>query len=214
MQNDGEPAGDRLNRLLVEAGLAPLPSNASLRFAQYLELLLRWNARLNLTAIRDRDEILSRHFAESIACARLLPDGISSLLDFGSGAGIPGIPIALIRGEIAVTLAESQGKKAAFLREVVRTLGLSAKVHGARAEELQLRFDCVTLRAVDRMAVAVATAGSLVAVNGWLAVMTTHAEAGVILAAAGLAFRWRERIALQGGGDARILLLGERLSGQ
>jgi len=90
-------------------------------------------------------------------CARSLPAGNRSLLDFGSGGGFPGIPIAICRAEIAVTLAESQGKKAAFLQEVVRVLGLSAKVHPQRAELLGGLFDCVTLRAVDRMDEAVAT---------------------------------------------------------
>ena len=79
-----------------------------------------------LTAIRDEEGILTRHFVESIVCARALPAGIATLLDVGSGAGFPGIPIALCRSEIAVTLAESQGKKAAFLQEAVRVLGVAA----------------------------------------------------------------------------------------
>jgi len=86
-------------------------------FGAYAALLIRWNARMNLTAVRDEEGILRRHFAESIVCARILPPGITTLLDFGSGAGFPGLPIALCRREIAVTLAESQGKKVAFLRE-------------------------------------------------------------------------------------------------
>ena len=94
------------------------------RFEEYLALILRWNSRMNLTAIRDEEEILARHFVESIACAQHFPEGIGTLLDFGSGAGFPGIPIALCRPEIAVTLAESQSKKAAFLQETVRILGL------------------------------------------------------------------------------------------
>ena len=116
---------------------------------------------------------LSRHFIESIAVARNLPLGIGTLLDFGSGAGLPGIPIALCRPEIVVTLAESQSKKAAFLQEVVRVLGLEAKVHAQRAEVLRTVFDCVTMRAVDKMPKAVAAAVPLVAPAGWLALMTT-----------------------------------------
>jgi 16S rRNA (guanine527-N7)-methyltransferase len=104
----------RLNGLLTEAGLEAVDSVLAGGFEAYLSLLLRWNARVNLTAVRDEGGILSRHFVESIACARALPAGIATLLDFGSGAGFPGIPIALCRPEIAVTLAESQGKKAAF----------------------------------------------------------------------------------------------------
>ncbi|MGA2219642.1 MAG: 16S rRNA (guanine(527)-N(7))-methyltransferase RsmG, partial [Terracidiphilus sp.] len=166
----------QLNSLLAESGLEPLPVELAARFEQYLRLLLHWNTRLNLTAIRDPDAILSRHFLESIVCARALPAGISTLLDFGSGAGFPGIPIALCRPEIAVTLAESQGKKAAFLQEAIRTLGISARVHAARAESLTVQFDCVTLRAVDRMELAIQTAGRLVTASGRLAIMASTAE--------------------------------------
>ena len=159
-------AGTRLNGLLARAGLPLLNAAQVRRFEAYLSLLLRWNARVNLTAIRDEDGILARHFVESIACARALPAGIATLLDFGSGAGFPGIPIALCRPEIAVTLAESQGKKAAFLQEAVRVLGISAHVHTGRAETLMTQFDCVTLRAVDRMRQAVRAAAGLVAPGG------------------------------------------------
>ena len=91
---------------------------------------------MNLTAVRDPQQIQARHFVESIACARNLPADIGSLLDFGSGAGFPGVPIALCRPAIRVTLAESQNKKASFLMEVVRVLKLSSKVFAQRAENL------------------------------------------------------------------------------
>src|ERR1700678_4242622 len=161
MTESSHSTSARLNELLASAGLKTLDRNTAAKFADYSDLLLRWNARTNLTAIRDEEGILSRHFVESIACARALPDGIATLLDFGSGAGFPGIPIALCRPEIAVTLAESQGKKAAFLQEVVRILEISAKVHAERAETLSAKFDCVTLRAVDRMPKAIQVATEL-----------------------------------------------------
>jgi len=202
-------AGLRLNALLVEAGLPGLDAALAMRFAEYLALLVRWNARVNLTAIRDEEGILSRHFVESIACARALPAGISTLLDFGSGGGFPGIPIALWRREIAVTLAESQGKKAAFLQEAVRVLGLSSKVHSQRAELLATQFDCVTLRAVDRMHEAVSAASQLVAAGGWLAAMTTTSELEGVKTAAGTDFAWSMPVGLPGGND-RIVALGER----
>jgi 16S rRNA (guanine527-N7)-methyltransferase len=115
-------AGSILNRLLVEAELAPLGVAQTSQFEVYLSLFVRWNSRTNLSSVREPEAILSRHFVESIACARALPSGLSTLLDFGSGGGLPGVPIALCRPEIAVTLAESQGKKAAFLQEAVRSL--------------------------------------------------------------------------------------------
>lgn len=206
-----ESAGARLNALLAKAGLPPLTATETQSFEAYLSLLLRWNARVNLTAIRDEEGILARHFVESIACARALPAGIATLLDFGSGAGLPGIPIALCRPEIAVTLAESQGKKAAFLREAVRVLGLQAKVHAERAETLPGQFGCVTLRAVDRMAEAVGAAANLVEPGGWLAPMTTTADLPALQAAAGKGFIWQSPVPLPGGED-RVLALAKRES--
>jgi 16S rRNA (guanine527-N7)-methyltransferase len=202
----------RLNALLAEAGLAPLDAAQAAAFEAYLSLILRWNARVNLTAIRDEEGILRRHFVESIACARALPAGIRTLLDFGSGAGFPGIPIALCRPEIAVTLAESQGKKAAFLREAVRVLGLNAKVHSGRAEALRTLFDCVTMRAVDRMELAVQAAAQLVRPGGWLALMTTTAALPALQAAAGADFSWPTPLP-QPGGEDHVLALGERSRG-
>lgn len=209
MSEERNPASQRLNTLLAEAGLGPLSTEQSSRFAEYLSLILRWNARVNLTAVRDEEGILSRHFLESIACARALPAGIATLLDFGSGAGLPGIPIALCRPEIAVTLAESQGKKAAFLGEAVRVLGLAAKVHSGRAETLAAKFDCVTLRAVDRMELAVQTAAGLVRPGGWLALMTTGADAEKLKVAAGGEFSW-DLTALFPDTTGRLLALGSR----
>src|ERR1035441_2758452 len=190
MNEDAHRIGSRLNELLANAGLEPLDPALAGRFADYLLLLNRWNARVNLTAIRGEEGVLSRHFVESIACARALPGGIVTLLDFGSGAGFPGIPIALCRPEMVVMLAESQGKKAAFLQEAARVTGISAKVHPGRAETLGMNFDCVTLRAVDRMQEAVAAAVGLIRPGGWLALMTTGGELERLKAAVGAEFSW------------------------
>jgi 16S rRNA (guanine527-N7)-methyltransferase len=204
-----EKVGKRINELLEELGQAPLEPIQSKCFEDYLALLIRWNTRINLTAIRDQEGILRRHFIESIVCARALPAGIFTLLDFGSGAGFPGIPIVLCRPEIAVTLAESQGKKAAFLNEVVRVLEIPAKVHHGRAERLATTFDCLTLRAVDKMEASVQAAASLVRPGGWLALMTTGAELETLKSAAGDEFVWSEVVPLPGGQD-RILAMGVR----
>lgn len=209
MSDGALSAGLRLNDLLSDAGLERLDAVLTGRFEEYLSLFIRWSARLNLTAIRDEEGILSRHFVESITCARALPAGIATLLDFGSGAGFPGIPIALCRPEIAVTLAESQGKKAAFLSESVRVLGVSAKVHAGRAEALPAVFDCVTLRAVDRMELAVQTAVRLVRPGGWLALMTTGAQIERLKEAAGAEFFWTDPTRMTSSGE-RLIVLGER----
>jgi 16S rRNA (guanine527-N7)-methyltransferase len=202
-------AGLRLNEVLVGAGLEPLNSQTTGQFELYLSLILRWNARLNLTSLRTEDAIISKHLAESIACAKALPRGIATLLDFGSGAGLPGIPIALCRPEITVTLAESQGKKAAFLQEAVRVLGVKTKVHAGRVEELGQVFDCVVLRAVDKMPKAVAVAAHLVAPDGWLGLMTTSADSSGLKVAAGAEFVWSDPTRLPRSND-RLLALGKR----
>src|SRR2546423_4621034 len=98
----------------------------------YLDLLLKWNAKINLTAIRDPEQIVQRHFGESLFAAREIADRFRSsgdlhgrtLLDVGSGAGFPGIPIKTWLPELHVTLVEARQKKATFLREVARSLAL------------------------------------------------------------------------------------------
>ena len=129
------------------------------QLAIYLELILKWNTRTNLTSIRTPEEIVRRHFGESLFVGTHLGP-CATLLDFGSGAGFPGIPIQLLRPDVQVTLADSQGKKAAFLREVVRSLGLPTEVWAGRVESMppERQFDTVTLRAVDNMDAAVQSA--------------------------------------------------------
>ena len=147
------------------------------KLSHYLDLLLRWNARTNLTAIREPEEIVRRHFGESLFAARHLANRLSpdaTLLDFGSGAGFPGLPIQLWLPNLRVTLAESQGKKASFLREAVRTLGLKTEVWSSRVESMpaERQFEAVTLRAVDRMQEALAAARPRVAPGGWLVTLS------------------------------------------
>ncbi len=206
-----EGIDSRLNELLREAGLEALDSERASKFEAYLSLFVRWNERLNLSSVRDVDGIISRHIIESIVVARHVPQCVATLLDFGSGAGLPGIPIALCRPEISVTLAESQGKKAAFLYEAVRKLGIAAKVHAERAETLRTAFGCVVLRAVDKMPKAVPAAVPLVASEGWLALMTTDGSAAALQEGAGSVFAWAEPIRLPGS-ESRLLSLGQKIN--
>jgi len=155
--------------------ISPLPKNLIPQLYTYLDLLLKWNARTNLTAVRDPEEIVRRHFGESLFAAQHIgrPD---TLLDFGSGAGFPGLPIALLLPETHVTLAESQNKKATFLREAVRTLQLqNVEVWAARAETMPAsrQFHTVALRAVDNMEAALPAARARIAPGGQLAILTT-----------------------------------------
>lgn len=164
-------------------GSAPVAATLYPQLSEYLDLLLKWNARTNLTAIREPEEIVRRHFGESLFAglhlgARLPAE--AALLDFGSGAGLPGLPIQLLLPELRVTLAESQGKKASFLREAVRTLHLPTEVWAARVETMESTrlFGAVTLRAVDNMQQALADARLRVAPGGWLATLSTEAASG------------------------------------
>jgi len=208
--NPEQDPAERLTQLLAAAGFKSLQDKENKQLTNHLALIRRWNSRTNLTSIRDPDAILQRHFVESIVCAQALPTEIKTLLDFGSGAGFPGIPIAIHRPEIAVALAESQGKKAAFLREAIRVTGVSATVHAGRAESLEEKFDCVTLRAVDHMEAAVRAAAHLVAPGGWLAALITHDEVSRLQAAAGSGFHWSEPTLLPST-KRGVLLLGKRL---
>jgi 16S rRNA (guanine527-N7)-methyltransferase len=204
----GDSAAE-LNGLLIAAGLSALNLSTADQFIRYLALILRWNERVNLTSIRAPESIFKRHFVESIFCAQALPAGIKTLLDFGSGAGFPGIPIALCRPEIAVTLAESQTKKAAFLREAERSLGVPLTIHTGRAETLRSEFDCVTLRAVDRMQEAVAAGSRLVAPEGRIALLVGRGDVPELTAAAGADFVWDREQPLPFSGET-VLLVGKR----
>ena len=150
------------------------PSTLLHQLSLYLDLLLKWNAHTNLTAIRDPHEIVRRHFGESLFAAQHLRQP-ATLLDLGSGAGFPGLPIALLYPHIAVTLAESQNKKSTFLRETVRTLNLpNVQIWPARAETLPPNrlFHTITLRAVDNMQAALTAAAPRA--THQLAILTTQ----------------------------------------
>jgi 16S rRNA (guanine527-N7)-methyltransferase len=128
------------------AGLAALsPAQIELLLAHY-ELLNRWNRSLNLTSIRTLEEAVERHYCESLFAAIQLPEQ-GTIADIGSGAGFPGIPIAIMRPKCAVALIESHQRKAAFLKEASRGLR-NVRVLARRAEDLLESFDWVVSRAV------------------------------------------------------------------
>ena len=189
----------------------------------YIDILLRWNARINLTAVRDPEAIVTRHFGESLfAARRLFPQSSSvpsvssvvrafeSLADVGSGAGFPGLPIKLWAQHLSLTLIESNHKKAAFLREVTRALRLTdVNIQNQRAEDLTgNRFDIVTLRAVERFETALPIAAALVAPAGRLALLIGAPQRGPAQAILSQ-FLWSEPVPFPSSA-ARILLTGQR----
>ena len=116
----------------------------------HYELLLRWNQRMNLTTVKAGTETVIRHYCESLFFAAHLPAGkdMISVLDLGSGAGFPGIPMAILKPEWHVTLVESSQRKTVFLRECTRHLG-NVTVLAERMESIREHGDWVVARAVD-----------------------------------------------------------------
>lgn len=146
-----------------------LPAIIVEQLLDYVALLLQWNTAYNLTAVRQPDEIISRHLLDSLAVAPYIVG--KTLADLGSGAGLPGIPLALAAPNRLVSLVDSNGKKARFLREVVRSLQLNnVSILQHRVEDVEGLFDCITARAFTSLAQMLTWGGHLLAPNGtWLA---------------------------------------------
>ena len=210
----------------------------------YIDVLVRWNARINLTAVRDQEEIVTRHFGESLFAARhLFPDprvafpgpgkemagrmrplreplpqaaalgpgrrSATDLIDLGSGAGFPGLPIKMWAPGIRVTLIESRQKKATFLREAIRALTFTdINVFSGRGEDFAGQARVVTLRAVERFDIVLPAAANLVAPSGCLALLVGGAQvdrARQLLPA----LDWQDPVSVPLS-SRRALLLGRR----
>lgn len=159
----------------LDAGLAALGLEPSLSppLRRYLDLLARWNRTYNLTAIRDPGEMVTLHLLDSLSMHAHMA-GVRRLADLGTGAGLPGIPLAIALPALEVTLVESNGKKARFLREAVRQLGLSnARVAESRAEAVDMpaAFDAITARAMATLGDILAVGAHLLAPGGRLLAM-------------------------------------------
>ncbi len=158
------------------------------RLLHYLDFLADWNRHTNLTAVRDPAAMVTRHLLDSLALLPYLHG--TKLADLGSGAGLPGIPLALARPDIEVTLVDSNGKKARFLAAAVTELGLSAQVAHSRIEQLGGRYDTVTARALASLAQMLAWGGRLLAPGGvWLAQKGQYPHAELAALPAGYAAR-------------------------
>jgi 16S rRNA (guanine527-N7)-methyltransferase len=136
---------ERLQAEAARLGVMLEPEHLD-QFRKYLDLLLTWNRKINLTAITDPEQVLDKHFLDSLAAAPLVPRG--RLIDVGSGAGFPGLAIAIVRPDVQVSLLESTGKKASFLRTVIHELGLNCEVLEMRVEDYTgPKFDAAISRA-------------------------------------------------------------------
>lgn len=142
------------------------------QFFEYMELLIDWNGKMNLTAITDPDEIILKHFIDSITILKEIEDD-SKLVDVGTGAGFPGIPLSIMNPTLKITLVDSLNKRLIFLQEVVKKLKLdNIKIIHARAEELgqnkeyREMFDVATSRAVANLSTLSEYLIPLVKING------------------------------------------------
>lgn len=209
-----EPANTISLELIAEL-LAPFVGAATLANSElssirtYIDLLLKWNAKFNLTAIRDPEEIVTRHFGESLFAARwLFPtrDSHLSVIDVGSGAGFPGLPLKVWSPNVDLTLVESNHRKATFLREVIRALNLkSTAVLTQRAESVSLRADLVTFRAVERFERILPVAFGLAKPHGRLGVFIGHAQVEVAQAALPTV-TWHEPLPIPLTKNGRLLI--------
>ena len=161
---------EQLDHGLCEMRLDLLPV-AKDKLLSYVALLYKWNKTYSLTALREQDKAVSHHLHDSLAILPFVPVG--NLLDVGSGGGMPGIPLAIARPELRVTLLDSNTKKAAFLQQAAIELGLAnVSVHVGRVEQYHppVGFAAITSRAFAELADFVALSAHLLAPEGvWLA---------------------------------------------
>ena len=136
--------------LLTEtlAGIVRLTPDQVSTLESHYQLLVRWNRVLNLTSVRSLEETVERHYCESLFLGVRLPPGRLRIADIGSGAGFPGMPVAVLRPDCSVTLVEAHARKAVFLRESSRTLR-NVRVLSQRAEAVEETFDLAVSRAVS-----------------------------------------------------------------
>lgn len=212
-----------MDRVRIAELLAPFLGDHALSTHQlhqvsaYLDRLLRWNARMNLTAVRDPDQIITRHFGESFfAAAQVLgreyPAG-KSAIDIGSGAGFPGLPIKIFAPSLRMRLIEAKHRKAIFLREVIRDLHLQdCEVLAQRAEVLAQQepasADLVTLRAVERFSDVLPTAARITSKGGTIALLIGREQAHTV-ATTLPAFEWQPEIQVPLSAS-RVILIGRR----
>ncbi len=212
-------------KLLREVALGLELDLSDRRFDQlttHFALLVRWNQRINLTALRRHEQIATRHFEESLFLAKMLPQATGLMppvtgliVDVGSGAGFPGLPLKVVHSAMPIVLLEPNKKKAAFLKEVVRSCALEgAEVRAERLSEtargnLAGRASLVTMRAVAATADVLADFGRLLQSDGQIALFVGENDAAKLAKTAG--FHWEEPVAIPHS-ERRVILTGRLAS--
>lgn len=173
-----------LEKGLLNFGITPSDEIAN-KFEKYENLLVETNKQFNLTAITETDEVNLKHFVDSISCQNLIEKG-SSIVDVGTGAGFPGIPLSIVRDDISLTMIDSLGKRVNFLNTVINEIGINASAFHFRAEEagknakFREKYDVATSRAVANLPVLCEYCLPFVKVGGlFLALKGRDAEAEV-----------------------------------
>jgi 16S rRNA (guanine527-N7)-methyltransferase len=172
-----------MSQSALAAGLATLgldlPAVAQQKMLAFRDLLLKWNKIYNLTALRDPQQAISHHLLDSLAILPHVGDG--NLLDVGSGGGLPGIPLAIARPELAVTMVDTVQKKSTFLQQAAIELGLkNVAVHHARVEEMSGQYAQISSRAFAELALFVSLTRHLLAPGGrWLAMKGVRPDAEI-----------------------------------
>jgi 16S rRNA (guanine527-N7)-methyltransferase len=199
-----------LNGVISTLGLT-LTERQREQLGTHFSLLLKWNARMNLTSVRDPEAIATRHFEESLFLAKLLPVPQGLMVDIGSGAGFPGLPLKIVWPGMETVLLEPNQKKASFLKEVVRSCGLEGiAIRAERLEsvakgELAGRVALATMRAVAPTLKALADMKRLLAKGGKVALFASGKDANLLPEQEGI--EWRQSVAIPHS-QQRIILIG------
>jgi len=200
---------------LVRSVLGPFDFQPSAAMAEairrYVELLQRWNKRISLTSLEDTSEILERHFGESLFAVHAVPISLGRLADVGSGGGFPGIPIKMAVPGVDLVLIESNARKAAFLSEVTRILGLaSVSIINKRVEEIDSAgsLDFVVARALGSIPTLLNWAHSSLGANGKVVLWLGTNDSKEVSSSPG--WKWRLPI-LVPRSENRVILVGQRL---
>ncbi|MDR1888698.1 MAG: 16S rRNA (guanine(527)-N(7))-methyltransferase RsmG [Zoogloeaceae bacterium] len=219
----------------LEAGIAELgltlPADAPQKLLAYRDLLLKWNKTYNLTALKNPAEAITHHLLDSLAILPWVSEvrnqaaakppvtelssvfcPLSSVLDVGSGGGLPGIPLAIACPELHITLADAVQKKTAFLRQAVIELGLShVEICHARVEDLAGRYERITSRAFAELKDFVTLTRHLIAPGGrWLAMKGQHPAAEIAAMPTGIVVEAVQSLAVPGlAAERHLVILAE-----
>jgi 16S rRNA (guanine527-N7)-methyltransferase len=202
------PTNPEIAATLLRYGVSATPKLCD-QVRRYLDLLLRWNKKISLTTVTDSSEIIRFHFGESLFAAKSVPVSHSRLADVGSGAGFPGLALKLILEDVEIVLIESNAKKAAFLSEVTRELGLKdVEVFRGRMEDYEIGskpLGLITARALGQHAKFLAWSHTKLKSDGIVALWLGEDDARAI--SRSTSWSWHEPIKIPES-ERRFILFG------